>query len=155
MADSCGSRNTHQENHATKPRSRLPKRKGELAELAFMHKAASLGFGVAKPYGDSERYDFILDTGKRLWRVQVKSTSAKRFRAYQMNTRRNDNGRMSPYGPSEIDFLVAHVVPEDAWYVIPVQMLGQRKLVTFYPRSDERTNEFSQYHEAWGLMRGQ
>jgi len=37
------------------------KRRGELAELAFTLKAASLGFGVAKPYGDSERYDFILD----------------------------------------------------------------------------------------------
>ena len=38
------------------------KRRGELAELAFTLKAASLGFGVAKPYGDSERYDFILDS---------------------------------------------------------------------------------------------
>jgi hypothetical protein len=31
------------------------KEKGELAELAFLHKAASLGFGVAQPHGDSER----------------------------------------------------------------------------------------------------
>jgi hypothetical protein len=37
------------------------KRRGELAELAFTLKAASLGFAVSKPYGDSERYDFILD----------------------------------------------------------------------------------------------
>jgi len=37
------------------------KRRGELAELTFVLKAASLGFAVAKPYGDSERYDFILD----------------------------------------------------------------------------------------------
>ena len=37
------------------------KRRGELAELAFTLKAASLGFGVSKPYGDSERYDVILD----------------------------------------------------------------------------------------------
>jgi hypothetical protein len=29
----------------------------------------SLGFGVSKTWGDSERYDFILDSGKRLWRV--------------------------------------------------------------------------------------
>jgi hypothetical protein len=43
------------------------KEKGELAELAFLHKAASLGFGVARPYGDSERYDFILDSGERFW----------------------------------------------------------------------------------------
>lgn len=37
------------------------KRRGELAELAFTLKATSLGFAVSKPYGDSERYDFIVD----------------------------------------------------------------------------------------------
>jgi len=46
------------------------KKKGEAAELAFMLKEVSLGFGVAKPWGDSERYDFILDTGTRLWRCR-------------------------------------------------------------------------------------
>jgi hypothetical protein len=51
------------------------KGKGELAELAFLYKASGLGFGVAKPYGDNERYDFILDSGERFWRVQVRSTS--------------------------------------------------------------------------------
>ena len=50
------------------------KAKGELGEMIFLHKASSLGFGVAKPFGDNERYDFILDSGERLWRVQVKST---------------------------------------------------------------------------------
>ena len=49
------------------------KQKGEVGELAFLHKAASLGFGVAQPHGDSELYDFILDSGERFWRVQVKS----------------------------------------------------------------------------------
>ena len=49
---------------ATNQRHALPpKRRGEIAELAFMQKAVSLGFGVAKPWGDSERYDFILDAG--------------------------------------------------------------------------------------------
>jgi PD-(D/E)XK endonuclease len=37
------------------------KRRGELAELAFILKAVGLRFAVSKPYGDSERYDFILD----------------------------------------------------------------------------------------------
>jgi hypothetical protein len=49
------------------------KTKGELGELAFSHKAASLGFGVAEPNGEDEAYDFIVDSGQRLWRVQVKS----------------------------------------------------------------------------------
>ena len=66
-----------------KPMVRGPrnnKQKGELAELTFLQKAASLGFGVAKPYGDSERCDFILDFGERFWRVQVRSTSTPRAR---------------------------------------------------------------------------
>jgi hypothetical protein len=50
-----------------------PKRRGELAELAFINKALALGFGVAKPWGDSDRYDYILDTGHSLWRVQVEA----------------------------------------------------------------------------------
>lgn len=32
---------------------------GERSEAAFLSKAANLGFGVAKPWGDSCRYDFI------------------------------------------------------------------------------------------------
>jgi hypothetical protein len=36
------------------------KHRGELAELAFMRKAATLGFAVAKPWGDSDRYDVVV-----------------------------------------------------------------------------------------------
>ena len=36
------------------------------------------------PWGDSERYDFILDTGPRLWRVQLKCTQVLRARGYDV-----------------------------------------------------------------------
>src|SRR5205807_1544095 len=49
------------------------KRLGEVAEAAFLAKASDLGFRVAKPWGDSDPYDFIVETGGRLWKVQVKS----------------------------------------------------------------------------------
>jgi hypothetical protein len=42
-------------------RERTTKRRGEISELAFALAAARQGFGIAKPYGDSERYDIILD----------------------------------------------------------------------------------------------
>jgi PD-(D/E)XK nuclease superfamily protein len=62
------------------------KSRGEAAEAAFLAKAASLGFGVAKPWGDSERYDFIIDSGHNFWRVQVKSTGRSIGRRYQVKT---------------------------------------------------------------------
>src|SRR3989442_7655973 len=43
------------------PNVRSSKRRGEVVELPFLYKAVSIGFGVAKPYGDSECYDFIVD----------------------------------------------------------------------------------------------
>jgi hypothetical protein len=124
------------------------KRRGEIAELAFMYKAASLGFGVAKPYGDNERYDFILDSGQRLWRMQIKSTAALRDGAYYINAQRRLGKTVEAYTAAEIDFLVAHIVPEDAWYVIPVAALMQRTTIRIYLHSGAR-GEFRAYREAW------
>ncbi len=44
-----------------------------MAEAAFVAKAVSLGLCVSKPWGESQRYDLIVDNGRRLLRVQVKS----------------------------------------------------------------------------------
>jgi hypothetical protein len=83
--------NSRQRTRQMAPLVRGPlktKEKGELAELAFLHKAASLGFGVARPHGDSERYDFILDSGERFWRVQVKSIGRDAHTAIRYRTPR-------------------------------------------------------------------
>ena len=65
---------TDEHTHAAKLNS---KRRGELAELAFMRKAASLGFAVAKPWGDSDRYDVVVRFESTFWRVQIKSVLGK------------------------------------------------------------------------------
>lgn len=51
------------------------KRRGELAELAFTLKAARLGLGVSKPFGDSERYDVIVDARELVPRRDCKPVS--------------------------------------------------------------------------------
>jgi hypothetical protein len=45
-------------------REQSTKRRGEISELAFALAAARHGFGISRPYGDSERYDLILDCPK-------------------------------------------------------------------------------------------
>jgi hypothetical protein len=50
------------------------KERGEWAELCFMARAAGMGMSVSKPHGDSRRYDVLVETGRRIVRVQVKST---------------------------------------------------------------------------------
>jgi hypothetical protein len=41
---------------------------------------------------------------------------------------------LAPYDETQIDLLVAYVVPEDAWYVIPVKMLKGRHVLNFCPQ---------------------
>ena len=125
---------------------------GELAELAFMRKAASLGFAVAKPWGDSDRYDVIVRFEKMFWRVQVKSVIGIRpsRQSYRVKTTRGGNGT---YSADEIDFLVAYVFPKDCWYVFPAAVVEGRDSVCVRPES--KKCRLIQYREAWDLMRPQ
>ena len=127
-----------------------PKRRGEVSELAFFYKAASLGFGVAKPWGDSERYDFILDSGQRLWRVQVKSGCHHRNRYYDLHGKCG-NREQTQYTSQDIDIFVAYLVPIDLWYVIPVEKIKKKNLL-LYPYGGDRCGHYEQYREAWSLM---
>jgi len=127
-------------------------KKGEAAELAFMLKAVSLGFGVAKPWGNSERYDFILDTGTRLSRVQIKSSSAMHLGMYCVNANRHANGNSIAYRTREFDFLIAQIVPEDCWYVIPLEAILPRKHLRIYPEDEPRAGRYGKYREAWHLI---
>jgi PD-(D/E)XK endonuclease len=129
------------------------KQRGELAELAFMHKAAGLGFGVAKPWGDSQQYDFILSRGQQLWRVQVKSTWGVGGRGYQVNAHRKSGRQQIAYTSKEIDVLVAYIVPQAAWYVIPAEAVQGITILYLYPCGACRSpGRFEKYREAWHLM---
>jgi PD-(D/E)XK nuclease superfamily protein len=129
------------------------KQRGELAEMGFMFKAAGLGFGVAKPWGDSERYDYILDSGKRLWRVQVKSTYVERGHCYRVHACADTAGKKRPYTAKQIDFLVAYIVAEDSWYVIPVGAFAPLITLKLYPTGSKSGGRFEKYREAWDLMK--
>ena len=129
--------------------------RGNLAEFAFLHKAASLGFGVAKPCADQEPYDFILDSGERFWRVQVKSCSygAPGRSGYTVHAWHVGKGSKSKaYEPDEIDFLVIYIVPLDIWYIIPVNQLASLRFLRVYPSGCRGGGCFEAFREAWHLM---
>jgi len=92
---------------------------GESSEAGFLYKAAYLEFGIAKPWGDSLRYDFVLDNGGRLHRIQVKCTEAIRAGACETRATYTTGKGRAPYTKKDIDFIAAHVVPLDIWYTSP------------------------------------
>ncbi len=132
---------------------RFPKRKGELAELAFTFKAASLGLAVCKPYGDSLPFDFIVQRGRRSLRVQVKSTFRSIRAGHEVGMHGPDK---RPYTAEEVDFIAAYIVPHDAWYIIPIEAIGGRKTIRLYPKGSSRAGagRFEEFFEAWHLLSG-
>ncbi len=139
------------------------KRRGEISELAFALAAARHGFGISKPFGDSERYDIILDPSHvpansdahsrpRLVRVQVKSSTLLQNGLYHINAHRRIHGRAVPYKLSEIDFIAAYIIPEDSWFILPLpHVLGQTSLL-FRPKKSRLPSLYNGYREAWNLL---
>ena len=124
-----------------------PRNKGDIVEAKFLAKASSLGFGVARPWA-VERYDFVLDSGYRFWRVQVKSNRGRPTGGYMVKV---SGYKRVAYTEKDIDFLVAYLVPENLWYIVPVTMLKGRDHLCFFPHG-RGTSPWEKYREAWCQM---
>src|SRR5579863_3192144 len=131
------------------------KRKGEMAELIFALKAISMGFAVSKPFGDSEAYDLVVGERNRLLRIQVKSVFTSKRWGYNVAVSRKRLPLTIHYTADEIDFLVAYVVPHDAWYIIPVEEVLTLANIRLYPEGTRKKDGgyFEKYREAWHLLR--
>jgi hypothetical protein len=124
------------------------KERGEWAELCFMARAAGLGLGVLKPYGDSGRYDVAVENGGRILRVQVKSTIyCRRGGEYSLNVMGPGRKR---YAAGTVDFFAVFVIPLGEWYIIPYEAMGKRLTLHFRPGS--KRSKWTGYREAWDLL---
>ena len=127
----------------------------------LQRRAASLGFSVTKPWGESDRYDFMVDCGTRIWRVQVKSAHSSALNGYSFHACGNPFDSFPLRGQSlragsarstcrgEIDFIVGYVVSDDVWYVIPIEAYGERTTIKVFPSSRRRMSRFEKYRDAW------
>jgi hypothetical protein len=137
---------------------RTLKERGEYVELRFMVQAMLHGFQVSRPWGDSSSYDVGLESGSRILRVQVKSTSYRIGTGYFCQFKRSVC-KKTKYSVEQIEFFAAYVIPEDAWYLIPspaVLGASSKKGAMICPMQPHRKPyyQFECYREAWELLRG-
>jgi len=125
-----------------------PKQRGEWAELRFMARAAEHGLCITKPWGEMSHYDFAIEYEGRFVRVQVKSTKFLRRGTYACCV----FTRSGPYGPNQIDFVAAYIIPLDIWYIIPAHVFEGQYHIHLSPH--RKNLKFAPYREAWHLLRG-
>jgi hypothetical protein len=132
------------------------KRVGEHSEAVFLYRASQRQFAICKPWGDSERYDFILDNRPRLVvhlsRIQIKCTEKLRAGAYETRATYTVGKGRAVYTKRDIDFIAAHVVPLDIWYIIPVEVCTPQPMLRFYPHRQAKIMRLEKYREAWHLL---
>jgi hypothetical protein len=54
----------------------------------------------------------------------------------------------------DIDVIVAYIVSQDIWYVVPVKAFVPRKNLWFYPDGSKKGAMFEKYRDAWWVMTG-
>lgn len=96
---------------------------GAITEQKCFMKCIEEGYVVSKPLFDNARYDFILDTGKKLLKIQVKTSRWKDdehsgfvFNCYSQHSTGNGNKRMR-YSKEDIDYFMTE--KDNIFYLYP------------------------------------
>ena len=111
------------------------KQKGNLTELQCLAAFMAEGCGVSIPYGDNSKYDFVVDIGGKLFKIQVKTASLKDEGAIKFSCRTthvNCSGvKNERYSSNDIDFFATYW--DNKCYLIPIAESSVEKTLRFIP----------------------
>lgn len=93
---------------------------GELTEASILPRLLARGWSVSIPFGNNQRYDFIVDDGSRLHRVQCKTAwTADGSVVFSACSKNGFTGKRKNYHGQVECFLVYHP-PTGKLYAVPV-----------------------------------
>lgn len=127
---------------------------GLYGEMAFPLKCLEHGFSVSKPLDPSSPYDFILDNGKELLKIQVKCTATHKKNKqglYEIELMKRSGNRYNKvkkaYSDNEVDFFAVYLLDINLWYIIPFQAAKGRANLAIRPSYDKSIHNV--FKEAW------
>jgi len=108
-----------------------PSRRGDETEATLLARLLDCGCSVAVPFGDSDRYDLLVDDGGYLFRVQCKTGSwvngTVRFRLYSSTV--VESGRVdADYTAEEVDAFAVYAPETDDAYWVPISETGDGEM---------------------------
>lgn len=108
-----------------------PKAKGEKTEAIVLAELIKRDYKVLIPYGDNQRYDFVIDMGVRFIRLQCKTARFKNGAVKADIKRTQSNARKctsTTYGINEIDYFILYCYELDKVYIIPCNKSRQSSI---------------------------
>lgn len=116
---------------------------GNLTELQCITDLYALGCDISIPFGNSQKYDIIMDYNNTLYKVQIKHATENTEKGYiQIKTRwqsHNHTGYVQkPYTENEIDFFATYY--NNQVYLIPItECTTQEKRLWIIPPKNNYT----------------
>lgn len=112
------------------------KKIGNITEIETMLALAKNGYNVLIPYGDCERYDYVVDTNNKFIRIQCKTASTSDNGAsihFSCRSCHRKNGKIihHTYSKEEIDYFATSF--NGKVYLIPVEDCGIDKKLRILP----------------------
>lgn len=101
---------------------------GEITEQQVAIEFLKRGIQVSKPLVQDSRYDFVVDINKKLYKIQVKTSSLKENSYLEFATstsHTNTKGTLNfSYSSEDVDFFATTY--ENQCYLIPFSVCGKR-----------------------------
>lgn len=117
------------------------KLKGNLTELQCLAAFVEKECAVSIPYGDNSKYDFIAEIDKKLYKIQVKTSSLKDEGVIQFScrcTHVNCSGvKNERYEPEDVDFFATYW--DGHCYIVPRSECSAQKTLRFIPPKNGQT----------------
>jgi len=127
---------------------------GYITELRFALDATNHGLSVSAPVIERKKYDYVVDNGSELFRIQVKKSSdfSKYYgRDQHKVVLRWGNNKKHGYTREMVDIFAVFLEQKETWYLIPSYAVeGERNI---YIDDNETDSFFYQFRNGWDLDR--
>lgn len=122
---------------------------GEISELVFAVEALNRGLTVSKPL-ITNKYDLLVDNGKKIFRIQVKATTkpARGIGNYSIISSHGTKSKKL-YNNKMIDFFAIYLADVEKFFIIPVSKVNQQKI---YVSTTNKKNKYYNYLNNWKVL---
>ena len=137
-------------------------RKGDISFHTVIAKLLKEGFNISRPITENSRYDLLVDNGKNIYRVQVKtiymSKAKRRYGQYMMACySANQNIGRKKYTSDEVDFIIGCNEHTHEVYIFPIDDIDGRVEISFNEKRKSK-NQYnpivvSKYLDAYHLLK--
>lgn len=125
---------------------------GVTGETLFAFRALEQGLVPSVPMGDNSQYDFLIDNGSKISRVQIKASShpdnSSKVDRYNFTLKHSN---YSLYSAEDIDVFGLVVIPLRLVYIVPHTVVSDLTKTSVFPTNNS-TSKMEEFRERWDLL---